>query len=64
MRVVNDDIVAPKKGFDPHPHDNMEIIGYVRKGAITIKTIWARGQNRSRRCPSNVCWNRSCPLRI
>ena len=35
MRVVNDDIVAPKKGFDPHPHDNMEIITYVRQGAIT-----------------------------
>lgn len=37
MRVVNDDIVAPKKGFDPHPHNNMEIITYVRKGAITHK---------------------------
>ena len=37
MRVINDDIVAPKKGFDPHPHDNMEIITYVRKGAITHK---------------------------
>ena len=37
MRVVNDDIVAPKKGFDPHAHDNMEIITYVRKGAITHK---------------------------
>ena len=37
MRVINDDVVAPKKGFDPHPHDNMEIITYVRKGAITHK---------------------------
>ncbi len=37
MRVINDDIVAPKKGFDPHAHDNMEIITYVRKGAITHK---------------------------
>jgi len=37
MRVINDDIVAAKKGFDPHPHDNMEIITYVRKGAITHK---------------------------
>lgn len=37
MRVVNDDIVAAKKGFDPHSHDNMEIITYVRKGAITHK---------------------------
>ena len=37
MRVINDDIVKPKKGFDPHSHDNMEIITYVRKGAITHK---------------------------
>ena len=37
MRVINDDIVAPHRGFDPHPHDNMEIITYVRKGAITHK---------------------------
>jgi quercetin 2,3-dioxygenase len=37
MRVINDDIVAPHKGFAAHPHDNMEIITYVRKGAITHK---------------------------
>ena len=37
MRVINDDIIAPHKGFAAHPHDNMEIITYVRKGAITHK---------------------------
>ena len=35
LRVWNDDIIQPKSGFPPHPHDNMEIITYVRTGAIT-----------------------------
>jgi redox-sensitive bicupin YhaK (pirin superfamily) len=37
LRVVNDDKVAAGKGFGAHPHDNMEIITYVRQGAITHK---------------------------
>ena len=37
LRVVNDDIVKPNSGFDTHPHRNMEIITYVRQGAITHK---------------------------
>lgn len=35
IRVWNDDEIAPDSGFPPHPHDNMEIITYVREGAIT-----------------------------
>ena len=35
IRVWNDDEIAPQTGFPPHPHDNMEIITYVREGAIT-----------------------------
>jgi hypothetical protein len=35
LRVWNDDTIAPATGFPTHPHRNMEIITYVRKGAIT-----------------------------
>ena len=37
LRVINDDVIKAGAGFDSHPHKNMEIITYVRKGAITHK---------------------------
>lgn len=37
LRVINDDRVQKGHGFAPHQHDNMEIITYVRKGAISHK---------------------------
>ena len=35
LRVWNDDEIATNTGFPAHPHANMEIITYVREGAIT-----------------------------
>jgi quercetin 2,3-dioxygenase len=35
IRVWNDDQIGAKSGFPPHPHRDMEIVTYVRTGAIT-----------------------------
>lgn len=37
LRVLNDDIVAPKMGFGTHPHNNMEIITIPLKGILKHK---------------------------
>lgn len=37
LRVWNDDEISAQTGFPAHPHADMEIITYVRKGAITHK---------------------------
>lgn len=37
LRVLNDDFVSPLRGFETHPHRDMEIITYVVSGELTHK---------------------------
>ncbi len=42
LRVINEDYVAPGRGFGTHPHRDMEIITYVLKARCNTKTVWER----------------------
>lgn len=43
LRVINDDIVEPGRGFEMHPHNNMEIITVILNGALEHKDSLGSG---------------------
>jgi redox-sensitive bicupin YhaK (pirin superfamily) len=48
LRVWNDDEISPGTGFPPHGHRDMEIVTYIRKGAITHEDgLGNRGQTQA-----------------
>lgn len=47
LRVLNDDIIAPGRGFGTHPHDNMEILTWVLSGSLAHRD--SLGSERSLR---------------
>ncbi len=43
LLVINDDTVAPGRGFGAHPHDNMEIFSYVLAGELSHQDSMGNG---------------------
>ena len=45
LRVINEDIIAPARGFGMHPHQNMEIITYMLDGELAHQDSLGNGSS-------------------
>lgn len=48
LRVMNDDLVQPGRGFGTHGHANMEIVTYIVEGSLTHKDSMGTGETLGR----------------
>mmetsp|Transcript_5665 Transcript_5665/g.13347 ORF Transcript_5665/g.13347 Transcript_5665/m.13347 type:complete len:281 (+) Transcript_5665:127-969(+) len=48
LRVMNDDLVQPHRGFGTHPHGNMEIVTYIVNGKLTHEDSMGSSQSLGR----------------
>lgn len=67
LRVMNDDLVQPARGFGEHPHRDVEICTYIVEGALTHKDSMGTAETLQRGgiqvCPSHdVCVALNLPL--
>ncbi len=44
LRVINDDLVMPSRGFGMHPHRDMEIVTYILDGALEHRDSMGNGR--------------------
>ena len=52
IRVWNDDTIAAHTGFAPHPHNDMEIVTFIRSGAISHEdSVGNKGRTKAEQRP-------------
>ena len=43
LRVINDDLIAPRAGFGMHPHQDMEILTFMERGSLEHRDSMGNG---------------------